>query len=159
MSYDLRRIDKFEQLRGEYLSGIASIEHNVTDFVKCLIKEKEYPTEFQNWFSRTIIRFDFKVDLLIAIIKEDSGLKRLRKLARLLHSHKDFRNLLAHSFSHFDKIVNSNGEVIPKEVLSYDLLQQKLRQLRYLDAYLLEIRSLSPEVVPISADDYADGVA
>jgi hypothetical protein len=159
MSFDLKKAEQFELMKGQYISEIAALEYEITDFIKCLLKEKEYPEEFIKWFSKTDLNLCDKTDLLAAIIKEDSSIKRFRKLLRFLRTHKCFRNLLAHSFSDFEKIKTSRGKIIPEDIMSYDLLKRNLGQLQHIRLYLDNIRYPNPDIgFPISSDDFADGI-
>jgi hypothetical protein len=149
---------KYEMMRGVYLSTMASVEYELTILITELIKVTYHREEFVNWFVQTPIPFNCKAELFAEIVKEDPQLDHYRTLILSLRSLNNFRNTLAHSFNSFDSLMSSRGEKLPSKKVSFEVLKCRLGELQKAEdliKYMIDC-ILEGAHYPISADDIAD---
>ena len=151
----------YEQMRGEYLSLVASVEHTMTCLLVEWLDVKDHRDEFSRWFIAAPIPFNYKLTLFDRIFRkrfEGNTTVSLAESLAQLRTLVDFRNLLAHSFRQWNGTLTAKGKQIPANRVAFDTLQDNLERMRAFEAHVyalfeLEIQGVIP---PISADDFAD---
>jgi hypothetical protein len=152
---------EYQQMKGEYLSRMASLEHLLTEFIIELLEIQKFQDDFRKWFVEASISFSYKVTLLEMMLKEDTIIEtNFPSLWSDLKNTQKLRNTLAHSYTGFlGDTMTARGKKIPEKQVSSSSLQHKLEYLRNLETTILNFYAdlIQGDIPPISADDFADG--
>ena len=156
MSQDNEQI--YQQMRGEYLSLMASLEYTMTFLLAEYLKVKNHRDEFHKWFLEAPIPFNYKVSLLKKMLKENPIMEQFGDIWTQLRESYEFRNILAHSFRQWNIILTARGKRIPARRVTFSTLQNKLEKLRSLENLIVNMlaNEIEGTLSPISADDFAD---
>ncbi|MFC1947242.1 hypothetical protein ACFLXY_04895 [Chloroflexota bacterium] len=157
---DEKQEQEYQQMRGEYLSRMASLEFLLTQYLLELLEVQNYHDEFDKWFIETPIPLNNKVSLLKEMMKENTMIET--NFPYLWKDFKDLQNLrttLAHSFSGHFGIQTARGKKISEKKISHKALSQSIERLRKLENIILNlyVDLIEGFIPPISADDFADG--
>jgi hypothetical protein len=158
MKDDKDKEREYQQMRGEYLSLMASVEFYLTFLMTEYLEVGNHREEFAGWLTRAPIPFGWKVSLFEKMIKDNTMLKQFGDICGQLRELYDFRNTVAHSFRQMDRTLTARGKEIPAETVTFEALQQKLEQLRSMENLIggMVYDQLQGPIPPISADDFAD---
>ena len=152
---------EYQQMSGEYLSRMASLEHLLTEFILELIEIRSFQDIFRKWFTEASISLGYKVELLNNMMKENTIVTtNFPHIWRDIKSAQEFRNTLAHSYIGFHgETITARGKKIPEKKVSFKSLAVNLEKLRSLgntiSAFYTDI--IIGDLPPSSADDFADG--
>ena len=152
---------QYQQMRGEYLSLMASLEYYLTLLIHDELGFTNYHEAFYKWFIEAPIPFTSKISLFEQMYKDNPILKKYRGLGKRMRELQDFRNTLAHSFIRFNQTLTARGKEIPQQQVSLASLSSKLKRLRRVEYHIngLWFSMTGPPdggLGPISADDFAD---
>jgi len=149
----------FNQMRGEYLGTIASLELNLSLLIVECLNIGNHRDNFEKWFVETPIPYNYKAQLLKSMLKDDVIIntnypnfwKDLEELQR-------YRNILAHSFISLSGYQTSRGKKIDTTKIKPEVLRDKLVRLKELENTVLNmyVSLIEGPMPPISSDDYAD---
>lgn len=158
MSISPEQAQEYEQMRGEYLSLVSSLDFNLTLLICEHLDVRHHKEEFQRWFTRLPIPSGQKLELFEILTRESTMLSQFGDVWGDLKDSFQFRNILAHSFRVFDSTMTARGRTVPDEQVAFPILKSKLdkvRQLENLMGHMLNDILQGPPL-PISADDFAD---
>ena len=65
----------YQQMRGEYIGRMASLEYTLTHFIVELLGIGKRQEEFEKWFVEAPIPFSYKASLLQRLLKNDVIIK------------------------------------------------------------------------------------
>ena len=156
---DDKQEQEYQQMRGEYLSRMASLEYMLTQYLLELLEVQNYNDEFNKWFNEAPILLSNKVNLLKEIMKENTIIEiNFPDIWKDFNELQKLRNTVAHSFSGHFGIQTARGRRIPEKKVSYKALSQNLERLRKLENTILNmyVDLIEGVIPPISADDFAD---
>ena len=153
---------QFQQMRGEYLSLMASLEFNLTLLICDEIGFTDHYEAFNEWFVEAPIPFTSKISLFERMHNGEPILKRFGGMGDQIRELQNFRNTLAHSFIRFDQTYTSKGKEVPFELVSFETLSDKLKTLQRIETYVYtrwfsKVGPMDGGLGPISADDFAGG--
>ena len=149
----------YQQMRGEYIGRMASLEYTLTHFTVELLGIGKRQEEFEKWFVEAPIPFSYKASLLQRLLKNDVIIKtNWPNIWKDLKELQKFRNILAHSFIGFLGYQTNRGIRVAEERVKFETLSNNLARLKELEdtisyMYVCVIEGPMP---PISSDDYAD---
>ena len=154
---DQEQQELYEQMRGEYLSLMASLEHTMTVLLMEWLDVQNHREKFYNWFMAAPIPFNYKLMLLDEILKENTTVP-FRDICAQLRELHGFRNILAHSFRLGKSTLTARNKQIPAEHVTFDTLINKLDRVRLIENFVGHMLDIENEglISPISADDFAD---
>jgi len=152
---------QYQQMRGEYLSLMASLEYYLTLLIHDELGFTNYHEAFYKWFIEAPIPFISKISLFEQMYKDNPKIKKYGGLVKRIRELQNFRNILAHSFIRFDQALTARGKEIPQQQVSIKTLASKLKVLRRIEQYISELwfsmtGPMDGGLGPISADDFAD---
>jgi hypothetical protein len=127
---------QYQQMRGEYLSLMASPEYSVTLLIHDELGFTNYHEAFSEWFIEAPIPFTSKISLLERMYKGKPLLKKYGGLGDRIRELHDFRNTLAHSFIQFDQTLIPKGKAIPQQRVSFETFVSKLKMLQRIEMYI-----------------------
>jgi hypothetical protein len=149
----------FNQLRGEYLGRMASLEYSVSGFLTECLEIGNHREEFRNWFIEAPIPFRYKAQLLESILKDNYLITAyLPNLWKNLLELQNYRNILAHSFEGFGGFQTAKGKTISDENFELGLLKENLEKLKTTENAVVNIYAdlVQGYIPPFSSDDFAD---
>ena len=150
---------QYQQMRGEYIGRMASLEYTLTLFIVEILEIGRGQAEFENWLVEAPIPYSYKASLLQRLLKDDVMIKtNWPNIWKDLKELQKFRNILAHTFIGFLGYQTNRGKRVDKERVELETLRHNLARLKELEdtvsyMYTCTIEGSMP---PISADDYAD---
>ena len=149
---------EFDQMRGGYLSLLASMEYHINMLLVELLEPKHGSLKLLDWLTAANISFRSKINLLQSLIPPDSVPKPIDKLCVELIALQDYRNILAHSFQQGTATITARGRQISDSVVSLEAIENKVlaaeKALQLIFALWNDLNI--GEIPPFSADDFAD---
>ncbi len=158
MDEDKTHEPEYEQMRGEYLSLMASLELNLTFLLAECLDVRNHKEEFQRWFARAPLSLGSKLRLFESMTKNSVLPNQFVSAVVQIRDSNDFRNTLAHSFRQFGRTMTARGREIPAEYVTFQVLRGKLVNLRQLENLISNMLAdaIQGPLPPISANDFAD---
>ena len=156
---DDREEQQYNQMRGEYIGRMASLEYSLTQFIVEILSVGSKQEEFEKWLVEAPVPFSYKTSLLKRLLKNDVIIKtNWPNIWKDLQDLQKFRNILAHTFVGFQGYQTSRGKRVPEERVTLEILRYNLMRLKELENTInyMYVCIIEGPMPPISADDYAD---